>query len=511
MFEWLSRAYLTTDRRLLGFFRIYFGLVLLGDLYYHAGQATLFYSNDGFMPNHSVLFHPQSVPQFSFLFACSTPKEAKFAFALIGIVYFLYLIGFKTKAMQVLAFVAVTSIDSRNLFAEDGGCITTNLVSAWTLFLPLGDRFSLDALLRRARGDDPIVPEHRVKSFAVLGIALQAATIYYFNAVHKDGWAWVNGEAVHQVLWQNRCNTPFAAWFRAHEPMWFSPLATKLTLIVEINLPVLILMPIARRVNRTVAFLLAVGLHGTIAMLMTLGIFSYVMIALMMLVIPAETIDDLAPFVEQSRLAKAIRQYSDRAVEWLRENSIHNSWAWAPDVIAKRGRIRFWASNVVAIVLWISVTLQGLNENTAVPAWAKIRPPVFFWSIVQYPRLLQGWRMFAPDTPYLDGILVVDATTESGKHIDPMTGEAPDFEMNKKGPFKHSILVADFIWGLGSDRNADARDDFKDYLRRWHQVHHRPDSDRIVHYDAWLLMNNPPERGSYEIGPIRKDLVFSGP
>src|SRR5580704_6001863 len=68
----LRAQYFEIDRRLLAAFRIYFGLVLLVDLLRRFPYLTLFYTNDGVLPNHYALFAPLAQPAFSLFFACST-------------------------------------------------------------------------------------------------------------------------------------------------------------------------------------------------------------------------------------------------------------------------------------------------------------------------------------------------------------------------------------------------------------------------------------------------------
>src|SRR6476469_104393 len=63
------------------------------------------------------------------------------------VTFFCLLIGYKTRAMQLLAIVLVTGMHGRLLLAENGSYTAQNLLLLWTCFLPLGDRFSLDAML----------------------------------------------------------------------------------------------------------------------------------------------------------------------------------------------------------------------------------------------------------------------------------------------------------------------------------------------------------------------------
>lgn len=303
------------DRRMLGIFRLCFGSLLLVDLVRRVPDATFFYSNEGVLSNHLALFAPLGKPYFSLFSAFSTPAEVKLAMFGTAVAYAFYLVGYRTKVFRILAFVLFTSLNARNIFLENGGCVVMALLAGWTMFLPLGDRFSVDAVLRslRARDDRTVAalndradiepdrtPFH---SIVGVGIVIEVAAIYFFNAVHKLGATWRDGEAIHWVLWQNRIATTWAGWLRMHEPSWLSPVFTKLTVWVEGIMALLAVSPVFQRQARVALFALAVVLHLGIALFLTLGPFSYAMIALTMLLLPQSVFDAGAAWLGRRRVA----------------------------------------------------------------------------------------------------------------------------------------------------------------------------------------------------------------
>src|SRR5207247_1220053 len=82
------------------------------------------------------------------LLGFSTPGEVRAVMAVIAVVYFLYTIGWKTRWLQVLALLCYASVNLRFLLIQHGGNIVVNILLLWTVFLPLGDRFSVDSLVR---------------------------------------------------------------------------------------------------------------------------------------------------------------------------------------------------------------------------------------------------------------------------------------------------------------------------------------------------------------------------
>ncbi|MBX7097442.1 MAG: hypothetical protein K1X89_07010 [Myxococcaceae bacterium] len=293
--RWLWRKTATADLRTLALFRIALGTLLLTDLYDRAGGKNLvaFFTNQGLLTNHWALFRPIAPGQWSLLFGLSTETEVRLAFTLIACIYVLFLVGWRTRLMAVLVVLAEESVNWRFLLPQHGGNVVMNILVVWAVFLPLGERWSLDALLRSLRR----FPESSVEalnarafvpkplqsvSLATLGLSLNFAFIYFFNAANKNGRLWGTGQAVHYVLWVDRMSTAFAAWLRMHEPFWFSPVATYSALIMEWSLPFLILSPVRQFKTRPVVIAFIIALHGGISLMLTLGPFSYSMMAFSM-------------------------------------------------------------------------------------------------------------------------------------------------------------------------------------------------------------------------------------
>src|SRR6266516_2736653 len=96
----LARAYLTVDPRSLGLFRIGLGLLLLTDLLRRVPWIGTFYSNQGLLPNHTILWRPWHPRIFSLFFLASLPDEATVGFVLCAIVYLFFLVGYRTRVFH---------------------------------------------------------------------------------------------------------------------------------------------------------------------------------------------------------------------------------------------------------------------------------------------------------------------------------------------------------------------------------------------------------------------------
>ena len=324
----LRRTYLEMDPRTLAFGRIFFALVMIGDLLRRVPWIREFYTNAGILPNHTMLWRPPVERLFSVFFMSSLYEESTLWFVFCFFCFFCYLIGWRTRFFQVLSFVMMTSLHNRMLFAENWGGVAMGALMVWTLFLPMGRRFSVDAVLASLRARPNETPEDLAAgvpppdnrpalSFAVLCLLIQIAIIYWFNFVHKSGQTWKDGSAVYYVLHQERIITWVGLQIREHVPYVVTKLLTHGTLVVEASVPFLVLTPIFWRWTRPLALVLLVGLHGSIAAMVNLGIFSAAMIAYDPFLMNAEQWVLLARFVPRKRRARVVFYDTDCGVCFL--------------------------------------------------------------------------------------------------------------------------------------------------------------------------------------------------
>jgi hypothetical protein len=290
--RWKSAVeiYGTFDLRSLGLARIGLGLLLLWDLLRRVPDLSNWYSNEGLLPNHTVLWRPSSEYMFSFLFAASRPEEAALMFALCALPFLAFTVGWHTRASHVISFACMVSLHDREIFTENGGDCAINLLCFWTLFLPMGARFSVDAVRKSlaatrersaAELNDRAAAVTRpasTKSLAFFAILLQLAVIYYFNAVNKHGSTWHRGTAVRYVLYQERMVTWLGLLVRDHVGFWLSRFLTYFTLGLEFGAPILILTPVGWQWARRVAMLVLPLMHVGFAAGLNLGQFSFNMI-----------------------------------------------------------------------------------------------------------------------------------------------------------------------------------------------------------------------------------------
>lgn len=627
----LRAQYLSADPRGLAVFRILLGVLLLVDLARRAADLRAFYSNDGLLPNHYLLFQPFAGVTFSAYVPFSSVKEVGFAFALTAIAYVFFTVGYHTRLFHVISALCVTSLNARNPFIENGGTVVVNLLVVWTMFLPLGERVSLDSVLRslrevRERTAAELNARTRsfrdVASLAVLALALQWSAIYLFNALHKTGEGWQNGSAIHWFLHQDRIVTTLGIWMRENLSPGTLEVMTRSVVAMEYALPALILMPIAQVWTRRLAFVLAFVLHAGIALTSRIGPFSYAMLLGFLPLLKSADWDRMGRwFARPSRRRTVVFDgdcgfcfYICRVLKRLdpfeRLRFVSNDdtdeierlfegrerpaaelldstvvvvdpegrlyveqralfqigralpfgwlafgWLGAPGlaelgafgyrfVAARRQAMSAWLGmgvcgvpaapveapapkrrrgarlsitplllrgaavlrETAVVVLLVAVAAQLAVESPVLSRAVELDRPTWLSRIVEYPRLFQGWGMFAPEPPYDDGHLVVDGRTRDGRKLDPLTGREPDFDPFTREGWGLDQLWCDYENRIRLPHLAHHRQHLRSYLLKLHDYRDSPE-DELTAFEVWWVGDKSPPPGQ-ERGEPDKPLML---
>jgi hypothetical protein len=160
-------------------------------------------------------------------------------------------------------------------------------------------------------------------------------------------------------------------------------------------------------------------------------------------------------------------------------------------------RLRLWNGSLYlreTLLVWVAIcsVLQAIVENKAVPAWARPKMPGVMSATLVYPRMFQGWGMFAPNPITDDGSVSIDAITLDGRHVDPFTGQLPDLDISDSRGLALGQIRQDYFNRIRLDRNKVFRQPLQDYLRNWHKETGHPE-DELVAFDVyWVRAMCPP-------------------
>jgi hypothetical protein len=186
---------------------------------------------------------------------------------------------------------------------------------------------------------------------------------------------------------------------------------------------------------------------------------------------------------------------------------------FSPEPSPVRRFLRSWVwpfRELAVLIVMIACTSQVLVENRAIPKWLKPETrPKWMEAIVIYPRLFQGWSMFAPSPPRDDGRLVVDGVTKDGRRFDPLTGRAPDFDVQPKGGFRMNQIWGDFSRRFHEERFKTYWNGFREFLRNHHKITGRPE-DELEAFDVYWVSEWIPLPGEERKPPEKRKLISYG-
>jgi predicted DCC family thiol-disulfide oxidoreductase YuxK len=274
---WLGEV----DLAPVAFFRMLLGVLLFNYFWQLYPNLDAFFTDDGILPRSVLFAHWIDRPTVLALFGEWWQVVPIWLFSLV--VATTLAIGFRSRVSAALAFLALCAIQWRDPLIADGSDYVYRLSAFWLIFSGAGDRFSLDAALRRARGD---VVTGRGPAFPVRILEFQIALIYLFTALEKlPGHTWTNGTAIYYALqldhtWSRSFAIPLA------QNMAISSVLTYGTLAIELAFLALVFFPLANRYTRLLAVAGGAALQGGIATLMNVGNFPLVMLAGLVLYLP---------------------------------------------------------------------------------------------------------------------------------------------------------------------------------------------------------------------------------
>ncbi len=407
---------LAVDARSLALGRISLATLLLYDLGLRARDLAAHYSDQGVWPR-AIL----DARDWSFVWSWhalgGSPAFEGALFALAALAGVCLLVGFWTWFATLASFLLALSVQARNPFLHDGQDDLLRLLLFWGLWLPLGRRWSVDAL-RAGRGFNgarrPLtppstasggggVPGDRVSGICALGLTGQLLLTYESSAVGKlqSGW-WTQGNGILRALQLGRYETGGGQWLAAHLPGVLHLLNFPV-IGLEAALPLLLWVPWRRDRVRLAAIALAIALHGSFWLFLRLSIFPPLSIAAWLLLLPSSVWDGAG-------------------AEEVREVPAH------------------WTRVAAAKAVLLVELLYVVGTHLAQPIL-----PELARRAVEAAGLQQYWVVFSPPRPELvtDGFFVAPGLLQDGSQIDLFK---PDERLTWERPALISTSFASSRW-----------------------------------------------------------------
>jgi len=362
------RALFAIDLRSLALFRITVGVILLYDLADRARLLGANYGDAGVVPRELVLANARRglLPSLHLMAGSEAAQLALFVAA--GVAALLLVLGCWTRLATLVSWFLLASLHARNDLVTDGGDHLLRHLLFWSVFLPLGARWSLAA---RRRG-----PPQRasVSSPASAALLLQIASVFLVTGLAKTGPEWTSDHsAIEYAIARRWWIQPFGEWLLAHPP-----LPTLLTPAVrwwEILGPFVLFVPVANAFFRLLAIAGFWALLAGLALGLSLHLFPFIAGGGLLPFVPRELWDRLG-----------------RRVAFLRAppEAGAPTPARAP-ALALAGHAAMLAL-LLLLVVW-------MNARTLRPSLA---PPEPLARIADAVHIGQGWLMYAPSPKRVD-------------------------------------------------------------------------------------------------------------
>ena len=222
------------DLRSLAIFRICTAILILVDLLLRSQFIEANYTDAGVLPRALVQDHP-----IFFLHSLSGAYSFQcLCFVLTAVFSVMLLIGYRTCLATVAVWFLLTCLHVRNPFLLDGQDHLLRQLLFWSMFLPLGARFSIDAW----RNPQKRRNETSVLSAASVAILCQFVFVYVTTGIVKTAPDWQTGTALEVVLSDQNWTLPFGKFLLQFPQML--KLLTWAVLYFEIVGPFLMFLPV---------------------------------------------------------------------------------------------------------------------------------------------------------------------------------------------------------------------------------------------------------------------------
>ncbi|WP_058365384.1 HTTM domain-containing protein [Haloparvum sedimenti] len=407
-------ARLGADARGLAAFRIALGVVLIVDLALRSRELTAFYTDEGVLPRSTLVELYPAFSRYSLHAASGEGWAVALLFLLAAAVAAALAVGYRTRTAALLSLVLVASLQARNPLVLNAGDTLLWQLLALACLLPLGRRWSVDAVRRTRRDgrrsgdrDGSASEPDRARGFAPALLLTFVVVLYLSNGLVKlRGDAWPGGTAVPQVFRLEHLSGPLGGALAGADGLL--TVGTYAWLGLVLASPLLLLFTGRARTALAGAFVAA---HLSMALTLAIGVFPLVSVAA------------LLPFFPP-RVWDAVERRLDGSAERLRNSVVAVSGAavaafpTVPGPIRARpgvGRVRRRLPEGLAAVLLVSLLAWNAMALGLVAAPAPVADAA--------DPTENRWDMFAPNPPNTASLVLATAETADGGARDALYGD----------------------------------------------------------------------------------------
>lgn len=371
----------TLDTRSLAAYRIGLGLLLVVDALLRAPDVAIMMGPDGIFPLDTLTKYHGTISFWSLASLHDSVAWSTAVLALEAVAGLALAVGWHTRIATILGWVAIMSVIRRTSLVATSGDAWLTCQMFWSIFLPLGARWSVDAL-RQASKPTALPPPTAAFSIATIAVVLQLAVVYLGAGLAKCNADWFTGDALVHAISVHDHGTSLGMAIGTNP--WLTRPLQWLVLTGEIALP-LMLIAMPKPAVRIAIVVMATLFHVGIWLGMTVGLFPLVGFVAWLPVLPAAC--------------------------WTRDATTQ-----APHV-ARLGRWASWACGAALVIAAMAFGFQ-------LPWWRQDRLPVPLAMVVNATGLHQQWQMFG-GVPSRAQWVYGEALLADGTKVDLLRGGRP--------------------------------------------------------------------------------------
>ncbi|MFC6765885.1 HTTM domain-containing protein [Natrinema soli] len=455
------------DLRALAAFRIAVGMLVIIDLLLRSRNLTAFYTDAGVLPLEA-LFSDYS-PVYSLHAISGAAWVQALLFLAAGVVGLSLVVGYRTRFATVVSWLLLVSLHVRNPMLLNSGDVLLRMLLFWGVFLPLGERWSIDA--RRSDRD-----RSTVASIGTMAVLLQMLLMYVTNAIHKTrSDVWMGGDALIEVFQADHLTILLGNVIA--EQFLLLRVASYVWMTLILLSPLLLVLTGYRRATLASCF---VGMHLGMLVMLKIGIFPLISVAGLILFYPSVVWDRLETVGARVGLSSSLR----RGMTRLQRNAPRLSLPLLPadrdplpslTAVTSRSHVLF-----STIVPWLFLALVVLSNAEAVD-YTEVPDPAE--NVLDTAHAGQSWRMFAPDPTSDARWLVVPSELENGEKIDVYQGSAVDWDRPPSVENTHETARwRKYVSNMRYADNENHRSYYANYLCGQWNASHEIGVERVTVY-----------------------------
>ena len=479
---YIDKRAIGIDTRALAAFRMLTGLLIVGDVISRARNFSFYYTDDGVL-SASLTQRLTSDGAFSVFYYTTDPTVMAGIFVVTALVGVVLTLGYQTRVMTVVAFLLVISFDHQNPLVTSYADVLFRLLLFWAIFLPLGERWSIDALLaatessedetgarsgdesgehvdergehvdERDRASAESGPRRMVVGLASAAILTQMITMYVVNGIHKArSDMWGTTDVAPLVLGIDEMTFLLGDFMRQFPTLlgyggvlWYYMMLTAWALVLL-------------RGKARIAFVaLFVGGHMSFAVTVRIGAFAYVALAGLLLFLPPSFWD-----VVETRGRQIWRSLAARASVPVSREAVRQRVALLPNPriespgVGRGIRVAFTVVLMVGVLAILVVPAVAVVDDVD-GTHESLDATIDALSLDQ-----PEWSVFAPSPRTTDRYYVVAAMTEEGEEYDlyndrELTYDRPYDELQKQhGTYRERFYMSSVRTRGNDDPVSDA-------------------------------------------------------